>query len=71
LSKADDHRPRRQRKGDENNEQPALHPIREAFRKASERRLSAPSPTGYDAALIAVTWIVFVALSKVPVTSTC
>jgi hypothetical protein len=55
LSKADDPRPRSQRKGDENNEQPALHPIREAFRKASERGLSAPSPTGYYPALIAVT----------------
>jgi hypothetical protein len=71
LSKADDPRPRSQREGDENDEQPALHPIREALQKASERGLSAPAPTGYDAALIAVTWIVLVALSKVPVTSTC
>ena len=64
-------RRRSQRKGDENNEQPALHPDMEALRKASERGLNAPSPTGYEAALIAVTWIVFVPLSKVPVTSTC
>ena len=55
LSKAHDPRRRSQCKGDENNEQPALHPTREALRKASERELSAPSPTGYDAALIAVT----------------
>jgi hypothetical protein len=69
LSKTRYPRRRSQRKGDENNEQPALHPDMEALRKASE--LNAPSPTGYEAALIAVTWIVFVALSKVPVTSTC
>src|SRR6201993_1348924 len=37
-------RRRSQRKGDENNEQPALHPTREALRKASERGLSAASP---------------------------
>jgi hypothetical protein len=55
LSKARNPRRRSQCKGDENNEQPALHPTREALRKASERGLSAPSPTGYDAALIAVT----------------
>ena len=71
LSKTRYPRRRGQRKGDENKEQPAPHPTREALRKASERELSVPSPTGYDAALIEVTWIVFVALSKVPVTSTC
>jgi hypothetical protein len=71
LSKTRYPRRRSQRKGDENNEQPALHPAMEALRKASESGLNAPSPTGYEAALIAVTWIVFVPLSKVPVTSTC
>jgi len=74
LSKSHEQDHRSQRKGNEYNEHPALHPIspaREAFRKAREGRLSArPSPTGYDAALIAVRWIVLVALFKVPVTST-
>jgi hypothetical protein len=46
---------RNQRKGDENDEQPALHPTREALRKARKRGLSAPSPAGYAAALIEVT----------------
>ena len=71
LSKSRDPNPRNQHKGNEDDEYPALHPIREAIRKAREDVLSAPSPEGYDAALIAVTWIVLVALSKVPVTSTC
>ena len=71
LSKSRDPSPGNEHKDDEDNEQPALHPIREAIRKAREDALSAPSLAGYDAALIAVTWMVLVALSKVPVTSTC
>src|ERR1700730_11405201 len=74
LSESHDHSHRSKGEGNKYNENPALHPIspaREAIRKAREGRLSArPSPTGYDAALIAATWIVLVALSKVPVTST-
>src|SRR6516164_7914818 len=34
------------------------------------RQSAPPSATGYDAALMSVTWIVLVALFKVPVTST-
>jgi hypothetical protein len=71
LSKCRDPDPCDERKDNQGDEQPAHHPIREAIRKAREDALSAPSPAGYDAALIAVTWIVLVALSKVPVTSTC
>ena len=74
LSKSHDHHHRSQREGNKYNENPALHPIspaREAVRKAREGRLRArPSPTAYDAALISVTWIVLVALFKLPVTST-
>src|SRR5690348_11277528 len=65
---------RSQRNGNEYNKHPALHPIspaRESYptSKRGQAKRLAP-PTGYDAALIAVRWIVLVALFKVPVTST-
>ena len=45
-------------------------PCQKAVRNAKGGRRARPSPTGYEAALISVTWMVLEALSKVPVTST-
>jgi hypothetical protein len=78
LNESHDHHHRSQRKGNQYNKNPALHPIRRARGAYLEnergwdlmcprRGLSTqPSPTGYDAALISLTWIVLVALFKVP-----
>src|SRR5262245_15905363 len=74
LSQSHDHHHRSQREGNKYRENPTLHrnyPLPEKLSGAREgSRSPPPSATGYDAALMSVTWIVLVALFKVPVTST-
>jgi len=73
LSKPDD-REGNQRQGNNYTENPALHAIGPGKETIKKRRESLAKRSalsaGHDAALIAATLIVLVALSKVPVTST-
>jgi len=71
LSESQNHYRRSKREGNKSHENPPFHPAEEKISRKREGGPSTrPSPTGYVPALIAATWIVLVALSKVPVTFT-